>query len=143
MNIAGNVNGVTMPVVTSNAHAENSPPAAVYPEPLFGVFADPAFHDFVYQFGCAPDVYIAVFRARQNKLFSNFEPEPSVRQAHRAGAVDRAVVTPRQFGQQGVAGGVVTEKRDIDSAAEFLVHQHTDMLTTLQCAHQLEGSTLT
>src|ERR1700686_3257145 len=68
-----------------------SPPTAVQPQPLIGIFADPTLDDRGDRLHRRVDVDPATGVARRLDRFRDFAPEAAARQADGAHAVDRTV----------------------------------------------------
>src|SRR5665811_459788 len=108
------------------------PPAAVLPEPLLGVLADPAFHDVGDDLHGARDVNFAVGIARRRDLVGELGAEAMAGQPDNMGSVNRAVEMEGKARQQWISPGAAAEEGHFDAAHVILIDQHADMGAAFQ-----------
>src|SRR5262249_15388213 len=111
-----------------------SPPAAMDPQPLFRVLADPAFGDGRHQLRRGGDGDAAVGVAWADELLGDLDAEAVARQADGTDAIERAVVQPREQGHHRMREAAPPEEGDLDAAHEMLVGQPADQLAA---AHRI------
>src|ERR1043166_1795343 len=108
------------------------PPAAMQPEPLLRIFANPAFDHRGDRLRCTLNVDPALGIAHRGNLLGQLGPESMVGQAYDAHAMDRTFDLAEQAGQHRVGFGLAAEEGDLDATCQILVDQHADMLAFLQ-----------
>src|SRR5438309_675481 len=101
-----------------------SAPAAVQPEPLFGMLPDPAFDHAGHDLHRALHVDLTGGVAHRIDLLDHLESEAVAGQANDAYAMDRALDPGSKPGQQRIALRLAPEKGDVDTLDVILVDQH-------------------
>jgi hypothetical protein len=74
----------------------------VVPEPLLGIFPDPAFHLVIEDLGGGLNIEIAFFVTRQFDLWLDLEPVAVVRQADAAGGINLGVELPDELAEKRI-----------------------------------------
>src|ERR1700742_4129517 len=96
-------------------------PAAMQPEPLLRIFANPAFDHIGDRLRCTLNVDLALGIAHRRDLLGQLAPESMVRQANDADAVDRTLDLAEQAGQHRVGFGLAAEEGDVDAVGQVLI----------------------
>src|SRR5690606_20327008 len=98
-------------------------PAAVQPEPLLGMLADPAFDDRSHGLRRARHVDLALGVAGKGDFVGKLEPEPAFGEADHAGAVHGTIDIAREPRGERIGDGLPSEKGHRHAALEILIDQ--------------------
>src|SRR4029077_7445798 len=107
---------------TSDAQLRmRSPPPSVQPQPLFRIFADPAFDDIGDRLHGSLNVDLSGGVANRLDFLRELAAETIVGQADNTRAVDRAFDLPSQTGEHRISPGLATEEGDLDAIGQILI----------------------
>ena len=110
------------------------------PQPLFGCVPDPLFDERVDLGHGGGDVGLTVAGPDQFQRRQDRQPEPRSLQARDPGRNHRAIVPQGQFRQRRRGHHVAAEKLHRNAVIHLLVHQHGEMIATLEGLQQQPGA---
>src|SRR5689334_20960510 len=103
------------------------PPAAVQPEPLLRMFADPAFDHGVDGLRRALHVDAAVGVAHGRDFLRQLGAKAMTGQTDHAHAMHGTFDLPQQAGERRIGPRLAAEEGDLDAAGPILIDQHGDV----------------
>ena len=112
-------------------------PAAMQPQPLIGIFADPALDHRRNRLGRALHIDFARGVADRLYFIGQFGAKAVIGQADDPDAMYRALDLPQQSRKHRIGAGLAAEEGDLDAIGKILIDQHRDVLAVLQGLRKL------